>query len=96
VRVQATLDDRTIRNHFDDGTLAAWLRRPEDVVAAGEAVAVVETADGALELVCHEWDGVLERLLVQGGDEIEAGAALAALRPLPRPAAVRELARAAS
>src|SRR3954470_19134539 len=96
-----TRDDRTVRNAYDDGTLAAWLRRPADVIAAGEAVAVVETTDGVLELLCAaagepraggldlsaaEAAGILEQPLRQGGEPVTAGEPLAALRPLREPA----------
>ena len=63
------------------GTLIEWVRQPGDRLAKGDIVAVVETQKGAIEVeVFH--DAVLGRLLVQTGETVPVGTAMAELEPL--------------
>ncbi len=80
---------------MDEGTLARWLKQPGDAVAAGEAIAEIETDKAAVELESPA-DGVLGRHLVAEGATALVGQALvrvlapgededAAQAPAPRP-----------
>ena len=73
---------------MEAGTLVEWLVMPGDHVARGDAVAVVETQKGAIEVEVFE-AGVIDRLLASIGDALPVGAPLAAIRgegePAPAP-----------
>jgi pyruvate dehydrogenase E2 component (dihydrolipoamide acetyltransferase) len=60
---------------MDEGTLARWLKQPGDAVAAGEAIAEIETDKAAVELESPA-DGVLGRHLVAEGATALVGQAL--------------------
>ena len=60
---------------MDEGTLARWLKQPGDAVAAGEAIAEIETDKAAVELESPV-DGVLGRHLVAEGATALVGQAL--------------------
>ena len=61
-------------------TLIAWLKKPGDMVEHGDAIAVVNTGNGRMEAVAKT-SGVVEKLLVQLGEIVPAGAVLAIIRP---------------
>lgn len=61
---------------MEDGTLVEWLKQPGDTVSRGDIVAVVETQKGAIEIEIFQ-DGVIDRLLVEPGQTVPVGAALA-------------------
>ena len=61
---------------MEAGTLVEWLKAPGDAVSRGDIVAVVDTQKGAIEIEIFE-DGVIEKLLVEPGQKVPVGAALA-------------------
>lgn len=65
---------------MESGILAEWLVAPGQAVKRGQAVAVVETEKGAVEV--EIWDeGVIEELKVAPGTEVPVGELLATLHP---------------
>jgi pyruvate dehydrogenase E2 component (dihydrolipoamide acetyltransferase) len=64
---------------MEAGTLVEWLKQPGDHVERGDVVAVVETQKGAIEIEIFQ-SGVLEKILVQPGQEVPVGTPLAQLR----------------
>jgi pyruvate dehydrogenase E2 component (dihydrolipoamide acetyltransferase) len=64
---------------MEAGTLVEWLKKPGDMVKRGEVMAVVDTQKGAIEIEIFE-AGVLERILVQPGEQVPVGTPLATLR----------------
>src|SRR5450759_1330276 len=75
---------------MEAGTLVTWNIRPGDAVKRGQVVAVVETQKGAIDIEIWQ-DGTVEKLLVEPGQKVPVGAALATLiaegEPAPAPAA---------
>lgn len=59
-------------------TLSAWTRQEGDTVAVGDCLAEIETDKAVVEFNA-EAAGVLGRLLVQAGQEVEVGAPIAVL-----------------
>lgn len=59
-------------------TLSAWTRQEGDTVAPGDCLAEIETDKAVVEFNA-EAAGVLGRLLVQAGQEVEVGAPIAVL-----------------
>jgi len=87
---------------MEAGTLVEWLKQPGDHVERGDVVAVVETQKGAIEIEIFE-SGVLEKILVQPGQQVPVGTPLAQLRtngeapaeaPPPKASAPQEAATA--
>jgi pyruvate dehydrogenase E2 component (dihydrolipoamide acetyltransferase) len=64
---------------MEAGTLVEWLKKPGVRVKRGDVVAVVDTQKGAIEIEIFE-AGVLDRILVQPGEKVPVGAAMATLR----------------
>jgi pyruvate dehydrogenase E2 component (dihydrolipoamide acetyltransferase) len=64
---------------MEAGTLVEWLKKPGDVVARGDIIAVVDTEKGAIEIEVFD-DGVIDRLLVERGQKTPVGAVLAMIR----------------
>jgi pyruvate dehydrogenase E2 component (dihydrolipoamide acetyltransferase) len=60
---------------MDEGTLVRWLKQPGDAIAAGDAIAEIETDKAAVELE-SPFDGVLGRHLVAEGATALVGQAL--------------------
>jgi pyruvate dehydrogenase E2 component (dihydrolipoamide acetyltransferase) len=61
---------------MEQGKLAQWLKQPGDAVRRGEAIAVVETDKGMIDVECFH-DGVLERHVVAPGAVVPVGTVLA-------------------
>lgn len=61
---------------MESGTLTAWLKKPGDRIRRGDALAVVETSKGLIDIEAFE-DGVLEELVAQPGATVPVGAVLA-------------------
>src|SRR6476646_6269657 len=59
-----------------EGTLAEWLKQPGEAVAADEPIASLETDKVSVE-VPSPVAGVLTEQLVQAGDNVAVGAAIA-------------------
>src|SRR5215475_12002040 len=68
----------------EPGTLTTWLKSPGEAVERGEAIAEVQTDKGSIKIEAGA-SGVVERLLVQPGEKVPAGATLALIRPQRRP-----------
>ncbi|MCR9257233.1 MAG: 2-oxo acid dehydrogenase subunit E2 [Alphaproteobacteria bacterium] len=66
----------SLGSDMDAGTLVEWLVSPGDTVHRGDAVAVIETQKGAIEIECFE-DGTVQALLAETGKELPVGAPLA-------------------
>ncbi|MBY6069402.1 2-oxo acid dehydrogenase subunit E2 [Leisingera aquaemixtae] len=64
---------------MESGTLAEWLVAPGDTVARGDAVAVVETQKGAIEIECFE-AGTVQELKAKPGTVLPVGAPMAVIR----------------
>src|SRR3989337_1182324 len=71
---------------MDAGTLVEWMIKPGDEVKRGQAVAVVETQKGAIEVEIWE-SGTVERLVVEPGTKVPVGELLALLRAAGEPVA---------
>jgi pyruvate dehydrogenase E2 component (dihydrolipoamide acetyltransferase) len=63
---------------MEEGTLAAWLKRPGDQVHRGDLLAEIETDKATMELESFE-EGVLERVLVQEGETVPIGQPIAVI-----------------
>lgn len=61
---------------MEAGTLVEWLVQPGDKVHRGDAVAVIETQKGAIEIEIFE-EGTVYRLEAKLGEELPVGAPLA-------------------
>jgi pyruvate dehydrogenase E2 component (dihydrolipoamide acetyltransferase) len=61
---------------MESGTLTQWLKKPGERVRRGDAVAVVETTKGLIDIEAFD-DGVLEELVAQPGATVPVGAVLA-------------------
>jgi len=72
-----------------EALLASWLVEPETPFAAGDPLATVETEKAAVD-VQAEADGVLLRVLVPEGTQVEVGTPLAVWGSPSEPAAVVE------
>src|SRR3982751_2016782 len=59
-----------------EGTLARWLKKPGDAVAADEGIAELETDKVSVE-VASPVAGVLAEQLVKEGDNVAVGAVIA-------------------
>lgn len=70
---------------MEAGTLVQWLKRPGDVLARGDIIAVVDTEKGAIEIEVFE-AGVLDRLIVNVGQKVPVGTVLALVRAVGEPA----------
>ena len=61
---------------MESGTLTQWLKKPGERIRRGEALAVVETTKGLIDVEAFD-DGVLEELIAQPGATVLVGAVLA-------------------
>jgi pyruvate dehydrogenase E2 component (dihydrolipoamide acetyltransferase) len=61
------------------GTLVAWRKKPGDVVARGDVIALVETDKGLIDVEVFA-AGVLERIVVEPGATVPTGTVLAIIR----------------
>ena len=61
------------------GTLAKWRVAAGDSVSQGDIIAEVETDKGIIEVEVFE-SGVVEKLLVEEGEKVPVGTALAEIR----------------
>ncbi|HSL65823.1 MAG TPA: biotin/lipoyl-containing protein, partial [Gaiellaceae bacterium] len=61
------------------GTLLSWHKQPGDHVARGDIIADVHTDKADIEVEVFT-SGVIEKLLVQPGDEVPVGTPLALIR----------------
>ena len=64
---------------MEAGTLVEWMKQPGDPVERGEVIAAVETQKGAIEIEVFE-TGILEKILVDVGQQVPVGTVLALIR----------------
>ncbi|WP_172978364.1 dihydrolipoamide acetyltransferase family protein [Microbacterium sp. SYP-A9085] len=61
-----------------EGAIAQWLKAEGDTVARGDVLAEIETDKAVMDLEAYE-SGVLEKILVQPGENVAIGAAIAVI-----------------
>jgi pyruvate dehydrogenase E2 component (dihydrolipoamide acetyltransferase) len=61
------------------GTLVAWRKSPGDAIHRGDIIAEVDTEKGVIDVECFT-EGIVEKLLVEPGQSVPVGVALALLR----------------
>src|SRR5207237_10688000 len=61
---------------MEEGTIARWLKKPGDEVKKGDVLAEIETDKATMELEAYD-SGVLEQILVQEGETVRIGQAVA-------------------
>jgi pyruvate dehydrogenase E2 component (dihydrolipoamide acetyltransferase) len=61
-----------------EGAIAQWLKSEGDEVARGDVLAEIETDKAVMDLEAYE-GGVLEKILVQPGENVAIGAAIAVI-----------------
>lgn len=66
----------SLGSDMEKGTLVEWLKRPGDIIAPGDIVAVIETEKGAIEIESYQ-SGIFERALVDIGATVPVGTAIA-------------------
>jgi pyruvate dehydrogenase E2 component (dihydrolipoamide acetyltransferase) len=71
---------------MEAGTLVEWNVQPGDRVTRGDIIAAVETEKGIIEIEVFA-DGVIDRLLVQPGEQVPVGTVLAMLHTAGEPLA---------
>jgi pyruvate dehydrogenase E2 component (dihydrolipoamide acetyltransferase) len=77
----------TLGADMEAGTLVEWLKKPGDVVARGDIIAVVDTEKGAIEIEVFD-SGVIDRLLIEPGQKTPVGTILAMIRAPGEPPGV--------
>src|SRR6476619_8238522 len=70
----------TLGESITEGTLAQWLKKPGDAVAADEPIASLETDKVSVE-VPSPVAGVLTEQMVNEGDTVAVGAVIARIDP---------------
>jgi pyruvate dehydrogenase E2 component (dihydrolipoamide acetyltransferase) len=79
---------------MQEGTISHWLKKPGDEIKKGDILAEIETDKATMELEAYD-AGVLERILVQEGETVPIGQAVAIIgtgagvQKQEQPAAVR-------
>jgi pyruvate dehydrogenase E2 component (dihydrolipoyllysine-residue acetyltransferase) len=61
---------------MEEGTIARWLKKPGDKVNKGDVLGEIETDKATMDLEAYE-TGVLEQILVQEGETVPIGQAIA-------------------
>lgn len=61
---------------MESAILTEWLKKPGDAIHRGEAIAVVETAKGLIDVECYH-DGALAQIVVTPGTKVPVGTVLA-------------------
>ncbi len=61
---------------MESAILTEWLKKPGDAIRRGEAIAVVETAKGLIDVECYH-DCTLAQIVVMPGTKVPVGTALA-------------------
>ncbi|MFT6987387.1 MAG: pyruvate dehydrogenase E2 component (dihydrolipoamide acetyltransferase) [Psychromonas sp.] len=71
------------------GTLVEWLVKQGDSIKRGAVIAVIDTHKGAIDLDLFE-DAIIEKLLVEEGEQVTVGTPIARLRSLSSPSAATD------
>jgi pyruvate dehydrogenase E2 component (dihydrolipoamide acetyltransferase) len=69
---------------MEAGTLVEWLKKPGETVHRGDIIAVVDTEKGAIEIEVFS-DGVIDRTVVEPGQNVPVGTLLAMIRSSEEP-----------
>jgi pyruvate dehydrogenase E2 component (dihydrolipoyllysine-residue acetyltransferase) len=64
---------------MEAGTLVAWLKKPGEKVNRGDVIAEIDTDKGVIEVECFS-PGIVEKLLIEPGEKVPVGTALAVIR----------------
>lgn len=64
---------------MEKGILVGWNFKPGDPIKRGDIIAVVETDKGAIDIEVFE-EGLIDKILIQPGEEIPVGTVLALIR----------------
>ncbi|TAJ07990.1 MAG: 2-oxo acid dehydrogenase subunit E2 [Nitrospirae bacterium] len=75
----------TLGADMSAGTLVAWKKKPGDRVTRGEVIAEVETDKAAIDVEVFA-SGMIEKLLVQPGEQVPVGTVMAIIREEGQPA----------
>lgn len=78
---------------MQEGTIAQWLKKPGDEIKKGDILAEIETDKATMDLEAYE-EGTLQQILVQAGETVPIGQAVAligsgAVIQSPAPAAAK-------
>ena len=79
---------------MEEGTIARWLKSPGDEIKKGDILAEIETDKATMDLEAYE-AGTLQQILVQEGETVPIGQAVAligsgaAAQPAAQPAPAR-------
>src|SRR6266699_2588201 len=63
---------------MEEGTIARWLKSPGDEIKKGDILAEIETDKATMDLAAYE-AGTLEQILVQEGETVPIGQAVAVI-----------------
>jgi pyruvate dehydrogenase E2 component (dihydrolipoamide acetyltransferase) len=82
---------------MEEGTIARWLKHAGDEVKKGDILAEIETDKATMDLEAYQ-AGTLEQILVQEGETVPIGQAVAVIgsgagtqtRPMPEPSATKD------
>src|SRR2546425_9812669 len=82
---------------MEEGTIARWLKHAGDEVKKGDILAEIETDKATMDLEAYQ-AGILEQILVQEGETVPIGQAVAVIgsgagtqtRPMPEPSATKD------
>ena len=69
----------TLGADMQAGTLVAWHKQPGDALRRGETIAEVDTEKGVIDVEVYV-EGILDAILVQPGQRVPVGTALATIR----------------
>ena len=61
---------------MEEGTIARWLKKPGDTINKGDILGEIETDKATMDLEAYD-SGVLEQILVQEGETVPIGKAIA-------------------
>ena len=63
---------------MEEGTIARWLKKPGDTINKGDILGEIETDKATMDLEAYD-AGVLEQILVQEGETVPIGKAIAVI-----------------
>ena len=79
----------SLGSDMEAATLIQWMKKPGEAVKRGDIIAVVDTEKGAIEIEVFD-DGILDRTLIEPGQKVPVGTALARIRSAGEPAGAGE------
>ena len=84
--LQAEINMPALSSTMKEGRVVEWLVAEGDDIAAGDAIATIESDKADMEMEAFE-DGVMAKIVVQEGEMSDVGAGKVVARVLPPPAA---------